>query len=165
MKIFIGIDPGNRGGIARIEQTAGRWLTTAHKMPSTETDTVELLRELVRTPDEQVRVACEKLGPVPPKMRGSISNFKLGLSYGFLRGCLAAIGVRREFILPRTWQKEFGLVFPKAKNLTDTEKKNLHKAAAQELFPQIKITHAIADALLIAEFLRRREHAEAAGGR
>jgi len=33
--------------------------------------------------------------------------------------------------------------------------KNVSKRRAQELFPEIKITHAIADALLIAEYARR----------
>jgi hypothetical protein len=33
--------------------------------------------------------------------------------------------------------------------------KNITKRKAQELFPEIKITHAIADSLLIAEYGRR----------
>ncbi len=33
--------------------------------------------------------------------------------------------------------------------------KNVSKRRAQELFPALKVTHAIADALLIAEFARR----------
>jgi hypothetical protein len=33
--------------------------------------------------------------------------------------------------------------------------KNVTKAKAQQLFTQLKITHATADALLIAEFARR----------
>jgi hypothetical protein len=33
--------------------------------------------------------------------------------------------------------------------------KNVSKSRAQELFPSIKVTHAIADALLIAEHNRR----------
>jgi hypothetical protein len=34
--------------------------------------------------------------------------------------------------------------------------KNVTKRKAQELFPSLKITHATADALLIAEYLRRK---------
>jgi hypothetical protein len=33
--------------------------------------------------------------------------------------------------------------------------KNVTKSRAQELFPEVKVTHAIADALLIAEYGRR----------
>ena len=34
----------------------------------------------------------------------------------------------------------------------DTAKKNRNKAKAQELHPELKITHAIADAILICEY-------------
>ena len=36
-----------------------------------------------------------------------------------------------------------------------TEKKNRHKDKAALYFPEIAITHAIADALLISEYCRR----------
>jgi hypothetical protein len=36
--------------------------------------------------------------------------------------------------------------------------KNVSKRKAQELFPQLKITHATADALLLAEFGRRAQN-------
>jgi len=36
-------------------------------------------------------------------------------------------------------------------------KKNVTKARAQQWFPKIKVTHGIADALLIAEYGRRVE--------
>ena len=45
------------------------------------------------------------------------------------------------------WQKYLGC-------LTKGDK-NVSKAKAQELFPDLKITHAIADSLLIAEYGRR----------
>jgi hypothetical protein len=35
--------------------------------------------------------------------------------------------------------------------------KNVSKRRAQELFPQLKVTHATADALLIAEYGRRQK--------
>ncbi len=44
------------------------------------------------------------------------------------------------------WQKEMGCLTKGDKNVT--------KRRAQELFPTLKITHAIADALLIAEYGR-----------
>lgn len=56
---------------------------------------------------------------------------------------------------PGVWQKPFRL--PTQKKAGNTAKKNTHKARAQELFPGLKITHAVADALLIAEYGRRKE--------
>jgi hypothetical protein len=66
---------------------------------------------------------------------------------------LIASGVPFEAVTPGKWQKEFGLLAKKGE--TKTAKKNRHKARAQELFPDLKITHATADALLIAEYGRR----------
>jgi hypothetical protein len=101
---------------------------------------------------------------------GVASAFKFGANYGMLVMALTAADIRWEPVAPSKWQREFGLVIPGKKKLTDTQKKNLHKAAAQRLFPGLKITHAIADALLIAEWGRRvfvlggKQAAEAAGG-
>ena len=44
----------------------------------------------------------------------------------------------------------------RGKGETPAQKKNRHKALAEELFPEVKrVTHANADALLIAEYGRR----------
>ena len=67
---------------------------------------------------------------------------------------MTAAGIRWEYVTPQKWQREFGLILPK---LSNTDKKNRHKAVAQQLFPDVKITHAIADALLIAEYCRRKD--------
>jgi hypothetical protein len=47
-------------------------------------------------------------------------------------------------IRPQVWQKELGC-------LTKGDK-NVSKRKAQELFPSMKVTHATADALLIAKY-------------
>jgi hypothetical protein len=57
-------------------------------------------------------------------------------------------------VLPNAWQRALGVAYPPGS--TDTEKKNITKRRAQQLFPAFTpITHAIADALLIAEYCRR----------
>jgi crossover junction endodeoxyribonuclease RuvC len=137
--ILIGIDPGLSGGIAFwANEKMG-----AFPMPKTERDIADVLDGCAP------RKACiEKVHAFPDQ--GISSTFKFGKNYGFLRGCLICFKTRK-------WQREFGLVFPKEMKLTVTEKKNRHKEMAQQLFPDLKITHATADALLIAEYLRRRE--------
>ena len=52
-----------------------------------------------------------------------------------------------EEVAPQVWQKVLGCLSRGDKNVT--------KAKAQQLFPAIKVTHAIADALLLAEYARR----------
>ena len=78
---------------------------------------------------------------------GVVSAFTFGRSYGFLRGLLAANGIKREDVTPQKWQAELGCRSKGDKNVT--------KAKAQELWPNEKITHANADAMLIAEYARR----------
>ena len=81
-------------------------------------------------------------------MRGSVASFKVGQSYGFLRGCLIAIGIPFEEVTPQKWQQVMG-----CRTKGD---KNISKARAQQLWPTEKVIHQTADGMLIAEFCRRR---------
>lgn len=149
MSGVIGIDPGKSGGIAYI--ATSRKCVEAAAMPATERDIFELLKRLAR--DSEIAV-IEKVAAMPGQ--GVAGMFRFGQSYGFLRGCLTALEIPFEAISPVVWQRLFSLpTLKKSKSLT--AKKNAHKARAQELFPSIKIKHATADALLIAEYgLRTR---------
>jgi len=146
LQTVIGIDPGLSGGIAVVCGNA----TAAYRTPETARDLFELLAKL-----SPGTAFCEKVN-AGPKM-GSSAAFKFGQSVGELRMACVAAGLRLEYVTPQKWQKEFGLIV-KGRGLGqgDTDKKNRNKARAQELFPGIKITHAIADALLIAEYGRRQ---------
>jgi hypothetical protein len=84
---------------------------------------------------------------------GQGGAFKFGLSVGALRMALTAAAIPFDPILPRVWQKALGVSYPKGS--TDTVKKNITKRRAQQLFPTLTVTHAIADALLLAEYCRR----------
>jgi len=144
---FLGIDPGASGGIACVYD-GGVPFAEARKMPGTPKD---ILAFLCNWDLESSVAMIEKVHAMPKQ--GVSSTFKFGQNFGQLQMALAASGVRWEEVTPQKWQKEFGLILP---NLSNTDKKNRHKAAAQQLFPSLKITHAIADALLIAEYCRRR---------
>jgi hypothetical protein len=85
---------------------------------------------------------------------GVKSAFAFGRSYGNFEALLTAAGIPFERVGPAVWQRGFGLI--KHKGETQTQKKNRHKAKAQELFPGVKVTHAVADCLLIAEWGRRQ---------
>jgi Holliday junction resolvasome RuvABC endonuclease subunit len=80
-----------------------------------------------------------------PQM-GVTSAFTFGRGFGWLEMALTAANVPFERITPQKWQKAMGC-------LTKGDK-NVSKRKAQELFPDIKVTHAIADSLLIAEYGR-----------
>lgn len=146
---FIGIDPGQSGGIAVVTDYG---ITECWKMPDTERDTYELLRSLFLP--NRSRVTIEKVGAMPGN--GVSGMFKFGRSLGFLRGLVIALEFPFEDVTPQRWQKALGC-------LTKGDK-NVSKRKAQELFPLLKVTHATADALLIAEYARRTHFRELSDG-
>ena len=141
MKLHIGIDPGLSGGIAFLPTTGTPW---AHKMPETDRDLIDLIRDSINLFEA---TALIELVHSSPQM-GVKSAFTFGEGYGRLQMALTALAVPYERIRPAAWQKAMGC-------LTGGDK-NISKRRAQELFPTLKITHSIADALLIAEFNRRQ---------
>jgi Holliday junction resolvasome RuvABC endonuclease subunit len=156
MSAFMGIDPGKSGGIAVIGG-----IVEAFKMPETDEEVIKLLRDL--DANHQIQYALlEKLHALPAAIaeklgikRGSIATAKLMSNYGSLRMALIASGIRFEEKVPRSWQRIVGLK-------AGGGKKASHEMA-QEMFPQIRVTHQIADALLIAWVARclwRNSHPE-----
>jgi len=138
--MWIGVDPGASGGIARLANGVEPY---AWKMPETERDISELFRPF----SEYKRIFCviESVHSMPKQ--GVTSSFSFGRNYGFLRGMLIAYQIPFEEVTPIKWQKALACQSHGDKNIT--------KSRAQQLFPELKITHATADSLLIAEYCRR----------
>lgn len=141
MNTIIGIDPGLSGGIAIIAHDG----VMAWKMPETEKDLFDALKDMAGG-TEKVFAILENVHAMPKQ--GVASTWKFGQNYGALRMALIALGIPFETVAPGVWQRRMGCLSKGDKNIT--------KRKAQELFPGLKITHAIADALLIAEDKRRR---------
>jgi crossover junction endodeoxyribonuclease RuvC len=140
--IYIGIDPGLSGGIAALTEDGGVML--AIKMPATERDILLALKGIGvgRLP---ARAVLEKVGVMPKQ--GIVSAFTFGRGVGALLMALTAAEIPFDQVLPATWQQVLSCRTRGDKNIT--------KRRAQQLFPTQKVTHAIADALLIAEYCRR----------
>jgi hypothetical protein len=141
----IGIDPGAGGGIAWIDEDG---TASAVPMPKTDRDIWELLAGL----EDHGTFAMLECVRSSPQM-GVVSSFSFGRSYGQLRMALTAAKIPYEEVTPGVWQRD--MKCSKRGNKTQTQHKNALKRRAQELFPELKITHATADALLIAEHCRR----------
>jgi hypothetical protein len=163
--VFIGIDPGQSGGIACIEvyKSDGAINTQLTPMPSTEVDIWEVIWGFYETHGRRhslthgmysVCAVIEHVHAMPKQ--GVSSTFKFGVGYGGLRMALIAASIPFEEVTPRTWQKALGVVVRK-KTETKTQFKNRLKAKAQQLFPRESITLKTADALLIAEYCRRKQ--------
>jgi crossover junction endodeoxyribonuclease RuvC len=137
--MILGIDPGKSGGFALITETGGIAYAFDKHTP---TDIVQILRLVAPT----IKIAyIERVSAMPKQ--GVVSVFTFGQNYGWWQGVLTALGIRIERVVPLKWQTYMGC--------RTGGDKNVSKARAQELFPEEKITHAVADALLIAEYGRR----------
>ena len=150
-RVYIGIDPGKSGGLA-----ACAWdgKIVAVKMPATERDVWDWF---VQIRGVDCFAVIEKVGGYMPGGRGNIGSamFNFGASYGGLRMALIAAGIPFEAITPGVWQRALG-ISPRKKTESKGAWKNRLKAKAQQLFPKLNVTLATADALLIAEYAKRK---------
>jgi Holliday junction resolvasome RuvABC endonuclease subunit len=140
---YIGIDPGLSGGIAVIDEHG---TLAAYPMPDTERDIFNLFLQI----DSDFNCSTSRFAMIEkvhsmPK-QGVASSFKFGMNYGFLRACLIAANIPFDEVSPQRWQKALGCLSHGDKNVT--------KSKAQQLYPHIKVTHAIADAMLIAHYCK-----------
>jgi hypothetical protein len=139
---IIGVDPGANGGVA--------WITSdgkacVEKMPDTLQDLWDLVVSIsleAGTGGTGIRAYLESVSSSP--QMGVVSAFSFGRGYGNLEMALTAAGIPFERVRPQVWQKSLGCMTKGDKNVS--------KRKAQELFPDRKITHATADALLIAYY-------------
>lgn len=148
--IYMGIDPGKKGGVVVIE---GSCVTTYSLTGLTEQQTWACFdRYAVRSEGKDTFAVIEKVSAFP-KM-GVVQSFAFGVSYGFLRGCLVAAGIPFEEVRPQVWQK--GLRIPgREKSETPAQWKQRLRQKALQLFPHLSLTLATADAVLLAEYARR----------
>jgi hypothetical protein len=150
----IGIDPGKSGSIAWI--TDGR--PCVEKMPETPQDLFDLIMSIkgewkfCKAYLEQVHVAPSfaesEDGKANRHRMGARSAFTFGQGFGHLEMALTAAGIPFDRVSPQRWQKAMCC-------LTKGDK-NVSKRRAQELFPSMRVTHATADALLIATYGTRQ---------
>jgi len=139
MSTIIGIDPGQSGGIAILRDGT----TEAYKMPETPRSIADFLEGFQG--DSDTFAFLEKVHAMPRQGIASTAKFMRGV--GVLDGILTAYEIPFDEVTPQRWQKEMGCMTKGDKNVS--------KRRAQQLFPMLKITHALADALLIAEYGRR----------
>lgn len=156
-EVFIGIDPGASGGLAIIGHYCGGINgADATAMPQTHRGAWDWLRTTTAAPKLLAFAAIESnTGYVGGEGNPGSAMFKFGKSHGLLEMALIAAGIPYEQITPNVWQRKLGIP-PKKRDEKKSAFKNRLKARAEELFPNVKVTLATADALLIAEYCRRK---------
>ena len=146
-KVFIGIDPGKSGAIAFLYPEKNPVVLDWIDGPIMAREILKIIA--VRS--ELYVAALEKVGAFPGQ--GVNSCFNFGANYGWWIGFLDGQMIPFRTVRPQEWQK--GIV-PRKKNKTD--KPSLE--VARRLFPtvdlRLKKHDGRADALLIADWLRRQ---------
>jgi hypothetical protein len=145
---YIGVDPGISGGIAAIHADGS--VFGALKMPATDEGRVEAVQIMLDGASVAVAGIEHVHGGVwapGGRRQGSTSAFTFGGAYHSIRTAFLAANVRVVDVRPLRWQTQM-----RCRTGGD---KNISKARALELFPSMKVTHALADALILAEWVRR----------
>ena len=143
-EIVLGLDPGANGGIAWINYNGK---ACVEKMPDSLQALWELICDITSYPKSSIdgrsyKAYIEQVSSSP--QMGVVSAFSFGRGYGNLEMALTAAGIPFERVRPQVWQKALGCMTKGDKNVS--------KRRAQELFPDRKVSHATADALLIAYY-------------
>lgn len=148
---YIGIDPGKSGGIACIganTQVSSLSYTDRHAW-----DWIQLLKPYAGW------VTCavieKNTGYVGGAGNPGSAMFQFGRNTGLLTGFLIAAGIPYEEITPAVWQKALGIP-PRKRDEKKGAFKNRLKAHAERLFPQMRVTLSVCDALLIATYCKRK---------
>jgi hypothetical protein len=153
--LYAGIDPGLSGGIATINHN-GRVLRVVH-MPDTcrgLLDELRIIANMAKESGDGVFVMLEDVHSTP--QMGVTSAFTFGKGLGKILMGLTAANLPYDKVAPVRWQNVIGCRTPKERRAELGKKdKNINKARAIELFPGEEVTHAIADALMLAEYCRR----------
>ena len=131
MKIA-GIDPGANGSCVVHDNGV-----FTHQKFTTEGDMAQFIKE--QAPDF---CFLEEVHSMPGQ--GVSSVFSFGSNYGFYRGVLFALGIPFSTVPPAKWMRDM-------RCLTKGDK-NISKRRAQELYPTVKMIHALADAYLICTY-------------
>lgn len=141
---FMGIDPGQKGGIAYIGEE------TSFVYPFSK-ESLLVASEYAKLHPITI-CALETVHAFPGQ--GVVSMFNFGVSYGYIQGVLDAYRIPFHRVSPQNWKKHFGLI---------GKDKQASIEKAHELFPGISLqsskrckkeSDGMAEALLIAEYAR-----------
>lgn len=147
--IYLGIDPGKRGGFAFIREIEGDYVYNCY--PWDDNVFICTLEKLLALNDPIFGIV-EKVSAMPNQ--GVVSMFTFGKSCGYIEGVLSAFKIAFQTVVPMKWKREFSLNKSKEESIS----------VCQKLFPHAillpnsrchKPSDGMAEALLMAEYGRR----------
>ena len=149
--IYIGVDPGAKGGYAVIAKTETGQAVFAY--PWDDSFFAMEMVSLMQMKEHGIVAAVEKVGARPGQ--GTVSMFNFGKSAGYIEGVLSALRIPYQLIPPAKWKKEFSLI---------GKDKQASIVTCRKLFPELDLkrtercrtdSDGKAEATLLAEYARR----------
>ena len=158
-KIFIGIDPGKNGGVTVINDMPNYESVIAFRCPDSPSKMAYSLMATIPTEIsyENVLVMVEHVHAMPKN--GVVSMFSFGQNLGQWEGILGAFELDVKYSGPRVWMKHYDC----KPNMSKKERKRYLRGLAEKLFPNIKMTFNISDAMLIANYNKEIYYKEMSG--
>ncbi|MDE2019160.1 MAG: hypothetical protein KGJ13_02305 [Patescibacteria group bacterium] len=147
MTSVLAVDPGVHGAVAVLAESGLPVFLEPFRPHMTAEEGVHLLERAHKMAGQNSIALIEKVGVMPGD--GRQGAFTFGRIAGGIEWALLALGARICHVYPAVWQSSLGCLSGGNKNVT--------KRKAQELFSGMlpegcSITHATADALLIAHY-------------
>lgn len=151
MKLYMGIDPGQDGGIGIIDENKNIMFLMAYP----NTVIFAALKEAYKKGGTPLGITtCLEEVHAMPK-QGVSSTFTFGRFFGQLEGILMCEGIPYQLKSPQAWKEEFGLNSDKKKSIEVC--KNLFPSANLLATEKCQKEHdGMAEALLMAEYARRK---------
>lgn len=144
--VYIGIDPGARGGIGIINTET----LTEFALPYSN----EALIDVCQLYQDRCIAIIENVHAMPGQ--GTVSMFSFGKSFGYILGVIDAYQIPNMLVEPRTWKHALGV--------TADKRSSIFKC--QELYPGVNLlptprckkeSDGMAEALLIARWGKEHE--------
>ena len=147
-KIFIGIDPGKNGGVAVLNEIPDYEAVIAFRCPKTPREMAYSLMATIpeNVSYENVLVTIEHVHAMPKN--GVVSMFSFGQNLGQWEGILGSFEVNVVYTGPRKWMEHYDC----KPGMDKRDRKRYLRGLAENLFPNVKMTFNISDALLIANY-------------
>lgn len=168
---YLGVDPGASGGIAALTPIkGGDVIVEICPMPVGEEKILDLIQSFTWKEAREGNgppVCCAVIEAVTGYIAGDDTQgatgggrangqrmFTFGQNYGSLRMALTANSIPYVAIAAKTWQK--GLhISPRRRDESKSDWKGRLRDLAQSLYPDVKVTLKVSDAVLLAEYSRR----------
>ena len=144
--VYIGIDPGAKGGIGIINEET----FTEFVLPYSN----EALIDICQLYQDRASVAVENVHAMPGQ--GVTSMFTFGRNFGYILGVLEAFQMRYTLVDPRAWKHYFGISADKQSSIDK----------CKELYPGINLlptkrsrkeSDGMAESILLARWGKEHE--------